>query len=65
LFSKFDKFEFQVYNEEMKRFDQWSQGYKKNGTANNNGEKKPRGQDKKSFDDTKKHLGFQWDIPDK
>jgi hypothetical protein len=49
----------------MKRFDQWSQRYRKNGTPNNNGEKKPRGQDKKSFDDTKKHLGFQWDIPDK
>ena len=41
----------------MKRFDQWSQGYKRGETP----ERKSRSQDKKSLDDTKKHLGFQWD----
>jgi len=49
----------------MKRFDQWSQGYKKSESPNVNGEKKPRSKDKKSLDDTKKNLGFQWDIPNK
>jgi hypothetical protein len=47
----------------MKRFDQWGQGYKKPETPNSNGEKKPRSQNKKSLNDTKKHLGFQWDVP--
>lgn len=47
-----------VYNEEMKRFDQWSQGFKKSGTPNSE-------QGKKSFNDTKKHLGFQWDTSKK
>ncbi len=51
----------QVYNEEMKRFDQWSQGYKKSDS----GETKLRSKDKKSLNDTKKNLGFQWDMPNK
>jgi len=45
----------------MKRFDQWSQGYRKSDSR----ETKPRSKDKKSFNDTKKNLGFQWDIPNK
>ena len=49
----------------MKRFDEWSQGYRKTDTSNSNGERKPRSQDKKSFDTTKKNLGFQWEIPQK
>ncbi|CAF1194855.1 unnamed protein product, partial [Adineta ricciae] len=54
-----------VYADEMKRFDEWSQGYRKTDTSNSNGERKPRSQDKKSFDTTKKNLGFQWEIPQK
>ncbi len=49
----------------MKRFDQWSQGYRKTGTPTNTEEKKPRSQNKKTLDDTKKHLGFQWDVSNK
>jgi hypothetical protein len=49
----------------MKRFDEWSQGYRKADDANGNGERKPRSKDKKSFDNTKKNLGFQWEIPNK
>jgi hypothetical protein len=45
----------------MKRFDQWSQGYKKSDS----GETKLRSKDKKSLNDTKKNLGFQWDMPNK
>ena len=41
-----------VYNEEMKRFDQWSQGYKKSSAT-------------PPTSDTKKHLGFQWDVQKK
>ncbi len=44
----------------MKRFDQWSQGYKKPENPSGNGEKKPQ-----SLTDTKKHLGFQWDMSTK
>jgi hypothetical protein len=47
----------------MKRFDEWN--HKKTESPNNNGEKKPGRKDKKSLDDTKKHLGFQWEIPNK
>jgi hypothetical protein len=47
----------------MKKFDQWSQGYRKAESPSTNGEKKPRSQDKKSLNDTKKNLGFEWDIP--
>jgi hypothetical protein len=49
----------------MKRFDQWSQGHKKSESPKSADEKKPNNRNKKSLDDTKKHLGFQWDIPDK
>ncbi len=49
----------------MKRFDQWSQGYKKTESPNGTDEKKPLNQNKKTLDDTKKNLGFQWDIPKK
>jgi hypothetical protein len=49
----------------MKRFDEASQGYKKTETPNSNVEQKPNNRNKKSLDDTKKHLGFQWDIPNK
>ncbi len=45
----------------MKRFDQWSQGYKKPETPNSNEENKKT----KSLNDTKKHLGFQWDVSNK
>ncbi|CAF3951801.1 unnamed protein product [Rotaria sordida] len=52
--------------DEIKRFDQLNHAYKKTETSpNGNGEKKPDSQDKKSLDETKKHLGFQWDIPNK
>ncbi|CAF0865431.1 unnamed protein product [Adineta steineri] len=54
-----------VYNEEMKRFDDLSQGYRRTGSSNSNSEKKPRSQDKAAFDKTKKNLGFQWEIPNK
>ncbi|UJR22836.1 hypothetical protein I4U23_025866 [Adineta vaga] len=54
-----------VYADEMKRFDEWSQGYRKTESSNSNGERKSRSQDKKSFDTTKKNLGFQWEIPNK
>jgi hypothetical protein len=47
----------------MKRFDEWSQGYMK--TENSNGENKPRSQNKKTFEATKKNLGFEWEIPNK
>lgn len=50
----------------MKRFDQLSQGYKKSDTpTGTNGERKPRTHEKKSLEDTKKHLGFQWDVSNK
>ncbi len=50
----------------MKRFDELSQGYKKTETPlNTNGEKKPGSQDIKSLDETKKNLGFQWNVPNK
>ncbi|CAF3177590.1 unnamed protein product [Rotaria socialis] len=52
-----------VYVEEMKRFDQWNQGYRKNESRSSNSERKPRTQEKNTFDQTKKNLGFQWDIP--
>lgn len=45
----------------MKRFDQVNLGAKKEEAANATGEPKPGSQDKKSLDETKKHLGFQWD----
>ncbi|CAF3190640.1 unnamed protein product [Rotaria sp. Silwood2] len=54
-----------VYAEEMKRFEQWNQGYRKIESQNNNDEKKSLNQNKKSLDQTKKNLGFQWDIPNK
>ncbi len=49
----------------MKRFDEWSQGYMKTEDSNSNGEKKPRSQNKKTFETTKKNLGFEWEIPNK
>ncbi|CAF1246249.1 unnamed protein product [Rotaria magnacalcarata] len=52
-----------VYVEEMKRFDQWNQGYRKNESRSSNSESKPRTQEKNTYDQTKKNLGFQWDIP--
>lgn len=53
-------------NDEIKRFDEYSQGYKKTETPpNTNGEKKPVNNNIKTLDETKKHLGFQWNIPDK
>ncbi|CAF1590506.1 unnamed protein product [Rotaria sp. Silwood1] len=54
-----------VYAEEMKRFDQWNQLYRKTESLNNNDEKKSTNLNKKTFDQTKKSLGFQWDIPNK
>ncbi|CAF0867927.1 unnamed protein product [Rotaria sordida] len=54
-----------VYTEEMKRFDQWSQDYRKAESSNNNDEKKTFNQNKKSLDQTKKSLGFQWNISNK
>ncbi|CAF0796131.1 unnamed protein product [Rotaria sp. Silwood1] len=55
-----------VVTDEIKRFDQLNHAYKKTDTPiNGNGEKKPGSQDKKTLDETKKHLGFQWDIPNK
>ncbi len=62
---KFFFFFIQVYNEEIKRFDQLNQGYRTTQSANNNQETKARTQNKKSLNDTKKNLGFQWDIPNK
>jgi hypothetical protein len=57
---------FQVVAEEVKRFDEFNQGYKKTESSlNGTGEKKPGSHDKKSLDETKQHLGFQWDIPNK
>jgi len=48
----------------MKRFDDFSQGYKKTETPRNEqDETKPGSQDKPSLNETKKHLGFQRDIP--
>jgi hypothetical protein len=41
----------------MKRFEQFEQGYKKNS--------RPGSHSKKPLDETKKHLGFQWDVPKK
>ncbi len=56
----------QIVADEIKRFDQLSQGYKKIETPPNaNGEKKPGTHDIKSLDETKKHLGFQWNLPEK
>jgi hypothetical protein len=56
----------QVVSDEMKRFDQLSQGYKKPETSPNaNGEKNPGSLDIKSLDETKKHLGFEWNKPNK
>jgi len=50
----------------LKRFDEVNQGYKKIETPSNaNGEKKTGSQEKNPLDETKKHLGFQWDIPNK
>ena len=46
----------------MKRFEQWDYGYKNIGSFNDTDEKKPRSQDKSSLNETKKNLGFQWDI---
>ncbi|CAF2716727.1 unnamed protein product [Rotaria sp. Silwood2] len=55
-----------VVADEIKRFDQLNHAYKKADTPpNGNDEKKPGSQDKKTLDETKKHLGFQWDIPNK
>ena len=51
----------QVVAEEMKRFDQINQGAKKEEIPNASAEKKPGSDDKKTLDETKKHLGFQWD----
>ncbi|CAF3177893.1 unnamed protein product [Rotaria socialis] len=52
--------------DEVQRFDQLNQGINKaESQTNENGEKKPGSQDKKSLEETKKHLGFQWDIPNK
>ncbi len=65
-FNKYLKHLIQVVTEEIKRFDQLNQGYKKSETSSNEtGEKKPVNQNKKTLDETKKHLGFQWDIPNK
>jgi hypothetical protein len=48
----------------MKRFDQYSLGYKKTETPpNTNGEKKPGNSNIKTLDETKKHMGFQWNTP--
>lgn len=47
----------------MKRFEQWNQGYKASEDSNNNGDNKSLNQNKKSLCDTKKNLGFQWDVP--
>ncbi|CAF1212960.1 unnamed protein product [Adineta steineri] len=52
--------------DEMKRFDEFGQGYKKTGTPRKEQEeKKPGSQEKVSVDETKKNLGFQWEIPQK
>jgi len=56
----------QAVSDEIKRFDQLNQGYKKTETPTNaNGEKKPGSHDIKTLDETKKHLGFQWNLPNK
>ena len=48
----------------MKRFDQLSLGYKKTGTpATTTVEKRPVNPNIQSLDDTKKHMGFQWNTP--
>jgi hypothetical protein len=47
----------------MKRFDDLNPGVTKVESPNETGEKKPGSKDKKTLDETKKHLGFQWDIP--
>lgn len=50
----------------MKRFDEFNPGHRKTETPRNGqAEKKPTGQDKPSLNETKKHLGFQWEIPQK
>ena len=50
----------------MRRFDQFNHGSKKSSTpSSSNGERKPRSHEKKSLEDTKKHLGFQWDVSNK
>ncbi|CAF0778305.1 unnamed protein product [Adineta ricciae] len=52
--------------EEMKRFDNFNHSYKKTETPRNGQEeKKSSSHDRPSLNDTKKHLGFQWEIPQK
>ncbi|UJR26116.1 hypothetical protein I4U23_007462 [Adineta vaga] len=52
--------------EEFKRFDDFSQGYKKTETPRNGQEeKKTDNHDRPSLNETKKRLGFQWEIPQK
>lgn len=49
----------------MKRFDEVSQGYKPSATqpVNTTAVNKPGNPNIKTLDETKKHLGFQWNIP--
>ncbi|CAF0804529.1 unnamed protein product [Adineta ricciae] len=52
--------------EEMKRFDNFNHSSKKTETPRNGQEeKKSSSHDRPSLNDTKKHLGFQWEIPQK
>ena len=48
----------------MKRFDEVSQGHHQSAPpANATGDNKPGNPNIKTLDETKKHLGFQWNIP--
>ncbi len=56
--------EIQAVVDEMKRFDQLNQGYKKTDTPTNTiVEKKSDNPNIQTLDETKKHMGFQWNKP--
>ena len=57
---------FQVVGDEMKRFDQVNPSLKKlDNSPQTTRREKPVGPERRSIDQTKKHLGFEWEIPGK
>ena len=60
-----DELRLQAVGDEMKRFDQVNPGLKKLDSPQTTGRQKPVGLERRSIDQTKKHLGFEWEIPGK
>ncbi|CAF0782933.1 unnamed protein product, partial [Didymodactylos carnosus] len=53
-----------VLNEELKKYDQLNQGYSSVGNGNNNSKPgQSQQQMNRNITDTKKNLGFGWEVP--